>query len=353
MTEADVVVVTGSQVEAVLAGRREQVADVIRQAYVAHARGEDVLPTASILRFPGRARDRIIALPAQAGRTDAVTGIKWISSFPSNTESGLERASAVILLNSMTTGRVTAVMEGSVISATRTAASAALAAAELHRATGSSVLGLIGCGRINFEILRFLLAVGPAVSSVVVFDQDPARSEAFAQRSAEVEPGLSISVVDAATTVLSACSLVSFATTAVTPWVPDLSACPAGATILHVSLRDIAPDAILSADNVADDVEHVNAARTSVHLAAQQIGHSDFVRTSIGDVLLGRSAPRTGDRRPVIFSPFGLGTLDMALAGLVLTHVEADSLRLKDFWPQPWRAATAARAAHDAASPAR
>jgi ornithine cyclodeaminase len=338
MTDEHVLLVTGRQVEAALAGRHKAVVDVIRDAYVAHAGGGDVLPAASILRFPGRPRDRIIALPAYVGGEEPVAGVKWISSFPANTDAGLERASAVILMNSLRTGRVTAVVEGSVISATRTAASAVLAATAMYRGPAPGVLGLVGCGRINFEVLRFVLAVGPAAGSVLLHDASRERADAFAARCAEVAPDLPVSRVGAVEDVLCAAPLVSFATTALTPHVADLSMCPAGATILHVSLRDLAPAAILAADNVVDDLDHVCAAQTSVHLAEQFVGHRDFIRTTIGDVLLGRAAARAGDGRPVVFSPFGMGTLDVALAGAVLATVDDDAVPVEGFWPERWQA---------------
>jgi 2,3-diaminopropionate biosynthesis protein SbnB len=343
MSDESILLVTGRQVETALAGRHKQIIDVIRGAYEAHGRQADTLPQASILRFADHPRNRIIALPARldlgtdTGDTADTAGVKWISSFPANTETGLERASAVILMNSMRTGRVTAVIEGSVISAKRTAASAALAAAEVHGASRPGVLGLIGCGRINYEILQFILAAGPAVRSVIVYDQSASRADAFVRRCAVAAPDLAIGRAGTAAEVLGTCSLVSFATTATEPYVTDLSMCPPGSTILHISLRDIAPSAILNAENLVDDVDHVCAARTSVHLAEQAVGHRRFIRTTICDVLLGRTTARADAALPLVFSPFGMGTLDIALAGLVLETARAEAPAVPDFWPMSWQ----------------
>ena len=118
--------------------------------------------------------------------------------------------------------------------------------------------------------------------------------------------------------VLSECPMVAFGTTAITPYVDNLEVCPPGATILNISLRDLNADAILANHNIVDDLDHVNRAATSIHLASQREGHTDFVHSSLGDILLGNARLPECDDRKVIFSPFGLGVLDLAVADLVL-----------------------------------
>jgi ornithine cyclodeaminase len=313
----DVLLISGSEVAALLAGREAAVLKAVASAYTAHAGGHSALPHSTFLRFPDMPRNRIIALPAYLAESPRAAGLKWIASFPENLEKGLDRASAVVILNSVDTGRPQAIIEGSLISAQRTAASAALAAERLVADPTTDRVGLIGCGVINFQILHYLLQVLPGLSQVTVFDLSAGRARAFTERDRKAMPGLRVSAADAPGAVFESASLISFATTAAQPHIMSLDGCPAGSVILHISLRDLSPELILASDNVVDDVDHVSRAETSIHLAEQRLGHRDFIRCTLGDILIGRAGHKRDRNSPTIFSPFGLGILDLAVSKLV------------------------------------
>jgi len=310
----DFLILRAGEVREILDGRETEILDLVAHAYAVHGRGQSSLPHSTFLRFPGDPLNRVIGLPAYLGGEVEAVGIKWIASFPGNLERGLARASAVIVLNERDTGRPIALLEGSIISARRTAASAALAARELTTDSPPAVAGLIGAGLINGEVARFLRAALPGIERMVLYDLSVDRAHQRADALADTLPGVTFEVAESLEEVLSRCPLTSFATTAVEPHVGDLSLCPKGATILHVSLRDLTPEALLTADNVVDDPDHVCRARTSAHLAEEATGSRDFIRCTLAALLEG-DAPRKKDPDAVtVFSPFGLGILDLALA---------------------------------------
>ena len=304
-----------ADVAEILAGREASLIGVVRDAYILHERGQSSVPHSTFLRFPGDQHSRIIGLPAYLGGDDPVCGMKWVASFPGNLKNGLQRATAAILLNSVRTGHLQAVIEGSLISAKRTAASAALAAQLLARPEADGVT-LIGCGVINLEVLRFLRAVLPAMTQVTLFDRDPGRAVEFARKCERMAPGARVRIADDASQAMAAHSLVCFATTALQPHT-HLSACRPGTTVLHVSLRDVFPEAILDCQNVVDDPGHVCREGTSLHLAEQMSGNRGFIAASIGAILSAPESFHPDPDRIRVFSPFGLGILDLAVAKFV------------------------------------
>src|ERR1700761_8635382 len=141
-------IIPGSSVQSVIDGNRNPIFEAVEAAYRLHAAGDAVNPDSYFLRYPDRPSARIIALPAHVGGAVQKSGIKWISSFPGNRASNLARASAVLILNDPTTGYPLACLEASLISATRTAASAALAAEHISPNPFKGILGVIGTGVI-------------------------------------------------------------------------------------------------------------------------------------------------------------------------------------------------------------
>jgi 2,3-diaminopropionate biosynthesis protein SbnB len=307
-------VIPGSLVESVIAGHRKQVFDAVETAYRLHAAGDAVNPDSYFLRYPRNSSARIIALPAHLGGAIQKSGIKWISSFPENRASNLARASAVLILNDATTGYALACIEASLISATRTAASAALAAEHLSPNPLEGSLCVIGAGVIARTTVDWLLFRNWRFRKISLYDLDHCEAEHFSKWLREVH-NIQADIEDRLENAVRDASLVLLTTTASEPYLEDeklFAHCP---TVLHLSLRDICTNLILASQNIVDDVDHCLKARTSLHLTEMAVGNRDFVSGTLVDVLQKELKP--DPRRPRIFSPFGLGVLDLAVGNLV------------------------------------
>jgi ornithine cyclodeaminase len=315
-------VISGAQVQQALQGREKEIVDIVEATYRLHGAGDSVNPPSYFLRFPDRPTARIIALPASIGGQVHVDGLKWISSFPENVSAGIPRASAVLILNDHDTGYPFACMESSIISASRTAASAALAADCLSRSRSRpSRVGFFGVGLIARYIHAFLAGTDWTFNEIGVYDLSADSAEGFRGYLEHSGVAGRITLHESAEALIRSSDLVVFATIAGEPHVTDPVWFEHNPLVLHVSLRDLAPEILMTSINIVDDVEHCLKANTSPHLVEQLTGNRDFVQGTLADVLEGRLT--VSAERPLIFSPFGLGVLDLAVGKYVYDRLAA------------------------------
>jgi ornithine cyclodeaminase len=164
------------------------------------------------------------------------------------------------------------------------------------------------------NIVEFLVAQRWHISEIAVFDKASEYADSF---SSHVSRNLGVpthSAPDLASAIKGA-NLVVLATTTPTPYITDPAAFTEDQVVLNISLRDIDPAIILTSHNVLDDVGHCLTANTSPHLAEQASGNRDFVDGTLAQLLHGEIT--LGTDRPKIFSPFGLGVLDLAVGMFV------------------------------------
>ena len=324
-------VVPGSTVKSIVDDNRDQVFDVVETAYRLHSSGGTVNPDSYFLRYPDNPSARIIALPAHLGGAFQISGIKWISSFPENKASNLARASAVLILNDATTGYPLACIEASLISATRTAASAALAAENICPDPFEGTLGVVGTGVIARTTVDWLLSRKWNFRKIGLYDVDSKEAERFSKWLRD-QHGLQANIEDRLEDAVCDASLILFTTTTLEPYLADEKLFRHSPTVLHLSLRDICVNLILASQNIVDDVDHCLKASTSLHLSEMATGNRDFVAGTLVDVLEKKVKP---DRsKPRIFSPFGLGVLDLAVGSFVLEAAISSNvaIALPDFF---------------------
>ena len=126
---------------------------------------------------------------------------------------------------------------------------------------------------------------------------------------------------DDAEQLIRSSDLVVFATIAGTPHITTRRGSRTTRWCCTCRCATWRPEILLGATNIVDDVEHCLKADTSPHLAEQLTGNRDFVDGTLDDVLTGRVTLPAD--RPVVFSPFGLGVLDLAVGKHVYDEVAA------------------------------
>ncbi|MCG8425586.1 MAG: 2,3-diaminopropionate biosynthesis protein SbnB [Proteobacteria bacterium] len=316
MNHSAVRILSNRDVKQALDASESELVDIIARAYQRYEDGSVINPTSAFMRLPSPPRSRIIALPSFSGGERPLAGLKWVSSFPGNLERGLPRASAVMMINYGVTGRVRTILDGTDISSQRTAASAAVAARALLSGRTPEVMGVVGCGPINREIINYVKRTVGSINRLCVHDLDPDRGERFAASFAGTD--LEAATVSRIDDVFATADLIAFATNAIEPYVPERIALERRHVILHISLRDLQPGHVVDARNCVDDANHAFSSQTSLHLAEQATGRRDFLTATIGALI---ADPGLAERKfagaAAVFSPFGLGVLDLAVAEVV------------------------------------
>jgi len=314
--------ITDAHIDALLSRDRTQVMRLVTEAYRLFAEGQAVEEVPSYLRPPHDARARIIAKPACLYGAHPVAGVKWVGSFPGNLALGLPRASGLLVLNDMCTGLPIGSLEVAAINAHRTSASAVMALNQLHGVPAGAqragrVISLVGTGHIGWQMACYLVHEGWLPSQWVLHDLDAARAQAFAARLQALTPGgpdVPVHCADSAAQASTLGEVVVYTTTAGVPHLNDLLLRPEQ-TLLHISLRDLGPAVLAQAHNYVDEAGLAFSQKTALQLAEEALGHRDYLRGEIDAVLAGG---RPNDGRPVIFSPFGMGILDLAVGQWIL-----------------------------------
>ncbi|WP_411901707.1 2,3-diaminopropionate biosynthesis protein SbnB [Methylorubrum thiocyanatum] len=298
----------------------------IEEGFRLHAAGDFVQPLKPYLRSPRTPHiaDRIIAMPAWIGGERPAAGLKWIGSKHDNpARRGLERASAVIVLNDPETNYPVAVMEAGLVSAMRTAAVTGIAARHLARSDFSEA-SLIGCGPIAARQAQTLAEQFPALARLRLFDLREAAAEDLAARLRDRFPQLRTVIEPSAEAAVRDCPVVVTCTVTDTPYLPYHWLSP-GTLLANVSIMDVEPEVFLKADKVVvDDWDQSNREKKVINLLVES---GDFSRAALhaelGEIVVGRRPGRENDEEIILLNPMGMAIDDIACARAVLHRAEA------------------------------
>jgi ornithine cyclodeaminase len=155
--------------------RLEALLPAIRQALIDLSAGKVVQPMRLVMDIPAE-QGLLFVKPALTGNTLAT---KLITLIPGNPGRGLPTLLATIVLADPSTGRTTAVMDGTWITELRTAAVSAVAAQALMP-PGAKVVAMLGSGALARSHALALRAVLP-VAELRIWSRDPANVARCAQ----------------------------------------------------------------------------------------------------------------------------------------------------------------------------
>jgi alanine dehydrogenase len=273
--------------------------EAVREAFVAHARGEWSMPSKVYVPAPPDGDFR--AMPA-AGAGHAV--LKWVTSFPSNPARGLPTVSGVVLLSDGATGELRALLDAGAVTALRTGAAAVLAAETLGVGDGGPA-AVVGCGVNGRAVARTFVARGQLV---VLWDARQGQAARVAEElGAEVVTREEAFASDVVVTVTPGAEIL-FGRDSLRPG-------------QHVSLMgadgpgkaEIAVEELLRVTVVCDEWEQASHNGDIARAAVDgRLKREDVAE--LGRVLLGQEEGRGGEEDITVFDSTGLAVQDLAVA---------------------------------------
>jgi len=318
----EVLILNKAEIEGLLSYK--EALEVEEEVYKAHGSGEVIQPHKSLIfTDPPQNNNRIISMPSFI-KSMNVIGIKWASNYFKQ-KPGIPGAwGSVIVLNHVDSGQPFAVMDGTAITNVRTACHSAIPAKYLAK-KNSRTITMIGCGAEARTHLAAYKEIFP-LEVVKVYDIKPEAITAYKQ---EVEGPLSVKVVPAAS-AQEACEgsdIICMVTSAwkpvvMEPWVP------AGCFVSGIfEFVDLDPelskksDKWVVADRAAD--EH--------HGENYHPGLIDYnnVYAEVGEIVTGAKPGRENNLERIVYTHFGMGAHDIALANFVYNKAVKQGLGSK------------------------
>ncbi|MBJ6369618.1 2,3-diaminopropionate biosynthesis protein SbnB [Snuella sedimenti] len=280
----------------------------IYKASKIYAKGDFCQPIKPYLRYKDL-KNRIIAMPAYIGGDINVAGIKWIASFPKNTESNINRAHSTIILNEEATGIPYAIINTPYLSAVRTASVTGAIIDKYMKINVSEKLnvGIIGYGPIGQMHLQMIEdQFGDKIEQYYIYDLNP---EVFAEIPLNVKD--KVSVMAAWDKVFEVSDILCTCTVSKSPYI-DKKPKP-NSLHLNVSLRDY-KDSFLDYTDIVivDNWEEVCRENTDIEMMHKNKGLQKEDTITMAEFLFDNNFDAKD--KIIMFNPMGLAVFDMAIA---------------------------------------
>ncbi|HWF74755.1 MAG TPA: ornithine cyclodeaminase family protein [Solirubrobacteraceae bacterium] len=299
--------------------------DAMAEVLAARARGEAHMPLRSMMRAPG-ATGLMGLMPAfrgggggDRGIDTAVFALKAICIMPGNPARGLDAHQGLVALFDGDTGRPTAILDASAITAIRTAAVTALATETLAR-SGARTLAVLGAGVQGAAHIEALLPVRE-FETVRVYAPTCEHVRAVVSGAGSgAGASVNISAAASAQEAVRGADVVVTATSSREPVIRREWLAP-GAHVNAVgastpAARELDVETVAAAALFADSRESLRHEAGEYLLAVEQgaIDGEDHVRAELGEVVAGLRPGRADDGELTLFRSLGLAVEDLAAA---------------------------------------
>lgn len=295
----------------------DELIEALEKAHLQYSTDRAVMPVRLVVPLPA-IQGRITSMPGFL-KDDKALGMKVVTYFQQNPTCDLPAILATIMLFSADTGKIIAIMDGSYITAIRTACASAMATKVLAK-PGSKVVGILGAGvqaRAHIEALA-------RVRNFPLFKIYSPSGVSAAKLKKELTGRIdsAIEVASSAEHAVRDADLVVTVTTAKEPIIKADWLKP-GTHINAVGshrpdLREIDGATLARAKVVVDSRDAIMAECGDILLAIEERSIAPgAVYAEIGEVIAGTQPGRTAETEITLYKSVGIAIQDVAAAHLI------------------------------------
>lgn len=319
-------IITESEVEKHLS--TPECIEAMRAAMIAVSKGDVHLPIRQFMPIDG-APGKMAIMPGVIGEPHCF-GIKLVCKYDREPSSPYGTHVGMVLVFDAKKGLPLAMIEGSSLTAIRTAAASALATDLLARKDASRLL-VIGCGEQAHRHIHSMRAVRD-LKSVAVWGRNKERTAAFAQEASQSE-GLSATVASSLEDAVADADLICTTTSSKDPILKGDWLTPG----THVNLVGSAIPTTAEADEACVvrskffvDYRPAAMAAAGEFLRALETGAvtENHIAAEIGEVAMGGKPGRENDEEITLYKSLGVSAQDLAAAHILYEKADKNGFGL-------------------------
>ena len=304
--------------------------EAVESAMRAVSRGDTIMPLRRYLDIPGQG-GKFTLMPGYLGEP-CTFGVKIVSKYPRAPDSPYGSHVGAVMIFDSGQGIPLALLDGSELTAIRTAAASALATRILARADAAT-LAILGTGTQAQHHVRALTCLRP-IAEVRVWGRTGSHALRLVRR---LPASVSARVCDSAREAVDGADIVCTTTSAAQPVLKGEWLAPG----CHVNLVGAA-----IASSAEADVDVVTRSRFFVDYKASAMDQAgellaaisdgvvseSHIAGEIGDVLAGNVSGRRDDREITVYKSLGVAAQDLAAAYAAFRNAESRNIGVDLTW---------------------
>ena len=295
--------------------------DLVEDAHKHHSLGNAVLPLRTSM--DDAKMDGIIATMPAYLKIDnrKILGMKLVTVFHENEHKGLESHQASIILCDPDTGITSAIVDGRIITAMRTAAASAVATKYLSKNEASS-MAILGTGVQAYTHLDAINCVR-SIDEVNVWNRTTTKAEKFVKECSSKYPDLKFSIYESVRDATKDSDIINTLTASPSP-ILSTDDVNHGVHINAVGsstpgMRELSTDLVTKSTIFTDAEESLKAEAGEYVIPLSEGKLTNHSITEIGDVITSKKAGRSSQDEITLYKSLGVGIQDIVTADHVLS----------------------------------